>query len=231
LTLPPCGAQIRLAMRPSARRFATVTPFGVVAFLLISPPAAAQESDWDGNYDVVSTRRSDFTFGAAMGLSIGDATGFPNDVAQIDNPAYESSTGATMGGGMSLWVGGALRDWMIFAIGFQGGNLKSPSLESSGGALFFRIESYPLFWKGGVWENVALTTDFGLGGTKILKGKEVTADGGSMSFIGVGVAYEAFQWGDHVSAGPTLQYQAMFSESMTTNTAFLGFRMAFYGGP
>ena len=44
-------------------------------------------------------------------------------------------------------------------------------------------------------------------------------------------SYEAFRWGDHVSAGPTFQYQTLFSQSMTTQTGFLGFRVAFYGGP
>ena len=230
LTLPTHRAQIRLVMRRfvspalSALAAASISAF-------VAPTAMAQESDWDGNYDVESTRRSDFTFGAALGMSIGDATGSPNDISKIDDPTYEASTGATMGGGMSLWVGGALRDWMVFAIGMQGSSLKSPGTEAKGGALFFRVESYPLFWKGGVWENVALTADFGAGGQQLLRGTEVVADGGSMSFIAVGVSYEAFRWGDHVSAGPTLQYQTLFSQSMTTQTGFLGFRMAFYGGP
>ena len=217
--------------RPSRLVLRALPPLTLGTSALIAAPVLAQESDWDGNYDVVSTRRSDFTFGAAMGVSIGAATGYPNDVSEIDNPLYEASTGATMGGGMSLWLGGALRDWMIFAIGFQVNSLKSPTYEAKGGGIFFRIESYPLFWKGGVWENLALTTDFGLGGTKIFKGTTQVADGGSMSFIGVGVTYEAFQWGDHVSAGPTFQYQTQFSESMTTQAGFLGFRMAYYGGP
>lgn len=201
------------------------------ASLFTTSPASGEESDWDGGWDVEYERRSDFTIGISSGLAVGDVSGYPDDMRKIGDPSQESSTGIGLGGATSIWLGAALRDWFVLAIGLQATNIGGQGLEGKGGALFFRVETYPGFAEGGALQDLALTMDFGAGSSAVFRGEDPLAEGGSQSFIGVGLAYEAWRWGGHVSAGPALQYQTFFSDPLSANILSAAFRVAYYGGP
>ena len=56
------------------------------------------------------------------------------------------------------------------------------------------------------------------------------ADGGAMSVVGLGAAYEWLHFGSF-AAGPTLQYRHRFSESLAAHTVALGMRLVYRSGP
>lgn len=192
--------------------------------------AAEKDSQWDGGYDLKATRRSGFVIGLASNVMIGAATGYPNQLAQLDVPAYRQSTGAAAGASGDIWIGGALTDWFTFGLGASGVALNGNDRKASGGAFTFRVEGYPLFYQGGTLRDVALFGHFGAGGIKIQGGNKEAADGGFMSLASGGVAWEPIKlW--QIRMGPSLGYLHMWSESLTLNAAVIEWRATFYGGP
>jgi len=175
-------------------------------------------------------RRAGFNLGVMGGLLIGGARGYPNDVAKIDLPEFEANGGLGISTGGALWLGGTLTDWLSLGIGMIGGSTESGGLTSSGGAFSVRIESFPLFYRGGAWRDAGLLLTAGLGGYSIKRGKETLAQGEGTSAVGAGVFYEPWRWW-HLSFGPQLEYNHQFSRSMSAHTLVLGVRTVFYGGP
>jgi hypothetical protein len=97
--------------------------------------------------------------------------------------------------------------------------------------LGLRLEMFPLFDRGGGWQDLALFTTAGAGfGGAFPKDDQKTllADGGSMRALEVGVFWEPLQWW-HFSFGPELKYSHMSSDSMAANLVTIGFRSTFYG--
>jgi len=164
------------------------------------------------------------------GLSSSTARGYPNDVAKIGLPEYEAHAGVGVSVGGALWIGGSLADWLSLGVGMVGGSTKSGGLMSSGAAFSVRIESFPLFYRGGAWRDAGLLLTAGLGGQSIKRGKETLAQGEGTSAVGAGVFYEPWRWW-HLSFGPQLEYNHQFSRSMSAHTLVLGVRTVFYGGP
>jgi hypothetical protein len=175
-------------------------------------------------------RRSGFNLGVMGGLLSSTARGYPNDVAKINLPEYEANAGLGFSTGGALWVGGTLTDWLSLGIGMVGGSTESGGLTSSGGAFSVRIESFPLFYRGGPWRDAGVLLTAGLGGYSIKRGKEILAQGEGTSAVGAGVFYEPWHWW-HLSFGPQLEYSHQFSRSMSAHTLVLGVRTVFYGGP
>ena len=63
-----------------------------------------------------------------------------------------------------------------------------------------------------------------------IKGGPDEADGGLMSYLEAGVAYERLRlW--RVGVGPSVSLINMWSESATVTGALIGARVAFYSGP
>jgi hypothetical protein len=122
---------------------------------------------WDGDYDVVATRRSDFTIGGTLGLLAGSAYGYPNEVDAIDDPAYVADTGVGLGTSFDVWLGGALRDWFTFGVGITGCGFEGAGKQLGGGGFVFRLEAFPFFAEGGKLEDVALFASLGLGSAVI----------------------------------------------------------------
>jgi hypothetical protein len=208
-----------------------------IAFVLavLSGASAAQaqprdQNHWDGGYDKKGERRSDFTLGASVGLGVGTSLGYPNVVGQIDNPAYETNTGFGVGGGGTLWLGGALRDWFSFLIGFHTVQLKKDDLEFSASGAVFRLEAFPLFSQGGSLRDLGLSANFGLGTASIDEGSAERSDGGALSIVGLGVFHESLRLGG-LNLGPALEYTHYFSQTLTAHTVVGGLRVAFYSGP
>lgn len=219
--------------------------------VLVARPAKAQftspeDTTFEAGYNPgKQKRRSDFTAGIAFGPAIGSATGYPNEVAKIGDPKYEANTGFTGGNASSLWVGVALRDWMVFGVGVHPYTIQSSKCPvfvstsnapadctaSTGGVFMLHIEAYPLFYQGSAFENLGVFTEVGAGNRSIIRGSETVAEGGIMSFMSLGVVYEPIRLGDHFSMGPLLQFSHEFSETLRADQLLIGFRAVYYGGP
>jgi hypothetical protein len=207
-------------------------PLGLAAFLccsLGSNWAAAAEDEWDGGYAGKAQRRSGFAAGFDLGFGLGSASGYPNEVSKIDDPDYESSTGATLGSTWSLWAGGALRDWFTFGLGLMSLGAASNEIKAGGSAFILHIETFPLWSLGGRLRDVSVYTHFGAG-SMVIKGGPEQADGGLMSVLGGGVGYELWRPG-HFAIGPVLEGSYLYSQSGEAFGIFAVARASFYGGP
>jgi hypothetical protein len=91
---------------------------------------------------------------------------------------------------------------------------------------------FPLFWRGGVWREIGVTIDTGIGGavTTFGEGEEKVIDGGAISRIGGGVFYEGIRlW--KISTGPWLYADYTWSSSVREGGVYLGWRTVVYTGP
>lgn len=203
------------------------------AVVLAAEPALAQPTDneaWDGGFDQKAERRSDFVFGLSTGLVLGSASGYPNELAKIDDPAYEARTGLALGPGGAAWIGGALTDWFTFGIGGMLLNGEGSQGKASGGAFIFRVEAFPLYAYGGSLRDLAFFATFGAGGFEIEGEAGKKGEGGVVSVAGVGSAFELFRFGAFAFA-PTAEYVLLGSQTTTAHQSILGARMVIYGGP
>jgi hypothetical protein len=202
-----------------------------LAALALPLPALAEQNDnesWDGGFRQKAERRSDFVLGLSTGLVMTSADGYPNEVAKLDNPAYEASSGLAVGPGAEVWLGGALTDWFTFGIGGAYLRGKGSDSKSSGGALLMRVETFPFYRLG--LKDLALFANVGAGGLSLdgKNGKHAAA--GFASVGGGGVAYELFRFG-HFALAPTAEYLLIASQPLTAHQAIIGARVVFYGGP
>jgi len=200
---------------------------------LVSIPVTAHaesaENAWDGGYKQESTRRSGFLLGLDLGLALGNGTGYPNEIAKLNDPAYRRNSGLGLGASNRLWFGGALTDWFVFGIGLNAMQLKHNDVKLTASQFIFHVEAYPLFYRGGVFRDLSVFGDFGVGGALIQGRGREDADGGSMSSLGLGVGYDAVRFWKF-SLGPAVEYWHQFSQTMTVNTFTLEASLTFVGG-
>lgn len=216
----------------AARSYTFLLGRVAAALLLVSGAAGAQGSapDDEGAYVPKTERRGDFTLGASAGLLVGNATGYPNEVGKIDNSAYVADPGPGVGYHYTVWLGGALRDWFTFALGLDGLSYQRRGMDVAGTGFVFRVEVFPLFDAFPQGRDLGLYGSVGLGGLTIKEGSETRADGGAMSLVGLGAFYEPLRFGSF-SAGPTVEYQQLFSQTVNMQSATAGMRLAFYAAP
>ena len=196
--------------------------------LVLCKPARAQQPE----IEPPAQRRSGFVFGLAGGLSLGQAAGNPTAQAERYDPAHRASTGFALGYRATPYIGGALTDWFTFGLGGSYGQMASGSEKSSVGLFLFRIETFPLFYRGGVYRDLGVSVEFGAGATSIKRksdGSEL-ANSGVASTIGVGAFWETWRVG-HFSLGPCLAWQHNWSDWYARNDVTLGLKGNFYGGP
>ena len=208
--------------------------WGLISFGLMGVLVSAASEVWAAEDPPVpeppATRRSGLAIGLASGLSIASARGYPNDVAQIDVAGLEASTGAGASLGTAIWIGGALADWLTIALGYQGAGFSGNGLDATGGSLHVRIETFPLFFRGGVWEDVGLSLLAGTGNYDVKRADTTVAEGEGTSLVGLGAFFEPGQFWQ-LSTGPDLTYTHQFSRSISAHSLVIGWRLAFYGGP
>ena len=189
---------------------------------------------WDAALDEglpAADRRDGFTAGVSPTFSLGRARGYPNEVDRINNPAYLADSTMAAGGGGTVWVGGALRDWFTFGLGASAATLSGNDLSASSFTFLIRTEAFPFLGLGGYWRDLSIFGDWGAGSVNLSNASgEVVGEGGSMGMVSMGLAHETFRV-DHFAFGPSAQYHAAFSETMKLHAASLGVRAAFYAGP
>jgi len=204
----------------------------LIGFALLTGPARAEsaENEWDGGYKQVATRRSGLMLGISTGFALGNADGYPNELAKLNDVSYERNTHFAFGGANRLWIGGALTDWFVFGFGLDGVSMKHGNATAAGGAYVFHVEGYPLFYRGGAFRDLSLFGDFGAGGMKITGGSREGADGGLMSVVGLGAGYDPLHFW-HFTLGPALEYMHMWSQTMSMHDVSVEARFTFVGGP
>lgn len=201
-------------------------------FLAVARVAKADVGDVESNYDPGrAKRRSDVVVAASFGGALGAASGYPNELTKLNDPRYEADTGFAAGAGGSAFIGGALRDWLVFGIGVSSATVGGHGFRSAGTAFIFHVEGYPLFAYGGPFQDLGVFGEFGAGGRSIQRDGASAAEGGFLSVVSLGAVYEALHLGTHLSAGPVLQLSHQWSQSLTADVVVGGVRLAFYGGP
>lgn len=193
--------------------------------------AQVKNEGWDGGYSEKALVRSDVAFGASSGVRLGVARGWMNKAAELGRPEFERNTGAAVGNGATLWIGGALKDYFVYAIGGTGGSVSGNGLDGSGGAFIVRLEAFPLVsLLPRPARDLGVAATFGVGSYSISDHGQNVAEGGSMSLVSVALFHESLRWGTF-ALGPNLEYSRWFSQSLTVDTAELGVRIAFTTGP
>lgn len=204
----------------------------LVSFALLSPRTAAAEEEpaWQSQ---PAEHRSGFTAGLALGLGVGSAAGYPNDVRKIGFESYYTETGLALGGGAHLWLGGALADWLNFGVGFAGGSLSTSDTATSGGGILFRVETFPLYAWNGFYRDLGVSIEVGTGGfgTTPADDPDTTLiDSSSASMLGIGAFYEGLRvW--QLGMGPFASFDYAWSSTLRQPQLFLGWRTAVYSGP
>lgn len=171
-------------------------------------------------------------FGVQGGYALGYVSGNPSAQARRFDPDYNTSGVFPVGYRVTPFIAGALTDWFVFGMGASFADYQTSSLRSPLWAFLFRIETFPLFSRGGVWRDVGLSAEFGAGSTTIRRksGDEELAASAVASTIGLGAFWEAWRYG-HVAAGPFAGYQYNWSDHFDRHEVALGLRGTFYGGP
>jgi hypothetical protein len=212
-------------------RSAALAVIAAASFSAATAAAAEGDAgDWNGGYGESGKVRSDFTLGLSAGLLTGRAIGYPNRLSAIDNPAYRANTHFGAGTQYTLWLGGAIKDWFVLSAGLSNGALSGNHREAGSFSYLARVEAYPLFAQGGVFQDLGVVAHFGIGSGVIQRNDQEVANGGAMSVVGVGLMYETWHLG-HFALGPTLDYEHRFSQSMRMDTLMLGVRVAYYSRP
>lgn len=196
-----------------------------------APGAGTTFEDNPINYVPPATqRRGGFALALNVGYGIGSYRGYPAEVAALGDPDQRVATGPALSTLVGLWLGGALRDWLTVGTGLS---LRGAMGEVIGSAptVLFRVEAFPLFSLGGLYQDLGVGFDGGLGISALVdkdSPRDPLAEGGAMSSLALSVFWEPLRFW-HFSAGPELSYMHAFSQTMTVDQATLGFRLALYG--
>jgi hypothetical protein len=204
------------------------------AFLWFPPVAAAIEPN-DPSLATPSERRGGVVLGLSAGAGLAGSSGYPNSATKIGDPAFYSSSDLMAGSGSSLFIMGALTDYLNFGLWFGQARFDSSHWHSTGVGGGFRIEAFPLLTLVPKLADLAVFTQLGIGSTTLatkLPGNFPSADG-AQSYLSAGVFYEWSLFkalGGHVAGGPSLEYDVTTTPSIERHGALLGGRIAFYGG-
>lgn len=180
---------------------------------------------------VTPERRSSFTFGLAIGASLGSAAGFPNDPTKIGLLRYYTDTGIGAGFGARAWVGVALRDFLSFGLTFGSLGIDAGDKVMFSGMVGFHTEVYPLYTLGGAWRDLGLMAETGVGTAIVTPADDqetLLVDGGLTSALGLGVFYEGLRLGSKLGMGPYLAYDYNYGSSIRGGAFVLGWRTALY---
>jgi len=190
-----------------------------------SPPAAARTAE----------RRSGVVVGTAIGYGLAGASGYPNNATLIGSPDFYSASNLMSGANTTIFVMGALADWVSFGFFLGGGTVQSARWRSGSFEAGFRAEFFPLYRIHPILRDLGISAQLGYASTNLatkLPGVYPTSTG-SQSFVGAGVFYEfsiVKLLGGHIAGGPALDYDSITAASIERHGAILGGRFAFYGG-
>jgi len=193
------------------------------------PPAPPDDSD------TPSKVRSGIVLGLSVGAGAAAASGYPNDATKIGDPAYHSASGTMLGSSTSLLVMGALADYLNFGFWFAHAVFRNGDWRSDGNAGGLRVDAFPLVRLYPRLDGLGLFAQFGIGGGNLASSTPgEQGSSGTQSCAAAGALYE---WsfgrvlGGHFGAGPSVEYDAIFSRPFERQGLVAAARFVFYGGP
>jgi hypothetical protein len=178
-------------------------------------------------------RRNGAALGVSGGIAFAGASGYPNNARLVGNPDFYSSSPLLVGWSTSAFLLGALNDYVSFGPLFNIAQFESALWKSTGWALGFRGEFFPLVNLYPALADTAIYGQLGFGTTELrAKGPYPTADG-TQQFLGIGVHHE-FRLGrflgGHGAWGPHVEYDVIRSDSAERHWLTAGVRVVWYGG-
>lgn len=183
--------------------------------------------------DVSPDRRSGLSLGASGGIAFAGASGYPNNPRFVGDPSSYSSSPLLVGWSSSIFAMGAFSDYLSFGPTFSIATFESADWRSTGWGAGLRCEVFPLVKLVPTLADAAIYGQAGFGLTELrAKGPYPTADG-AQSFLGIGLHHEwrlARVLGGHASAGPYIEYDAIYAPSAERHWASAGLRVVFYAG-
>jgi hypothetical protein len=212
----------------------------IIAFAAVSQGAAAAVATGDSVTPVTELPsshhyRSGLVVGFSLGFGLAGASGYPNNSSDIGNTADYSASGFTLGGSQSIFLMGALSDYVSFGFMFDHGLFRNSSFYSNTDGVGFRIEGYPLVGLGPRWQGLGVLAQFGVGtGDLVSKPPNLPEADGTASFGAAGIFYEwsvgVMRSGAHIGIGPSLEYDAVWSRPFESHGLMGSLRLAFYSG-
>lgn len=196
-------------------------------------PAPSREADDPKMQPIVLERRNGIVLGVAPGIAFGAASGYPNSDKFIGQPGYYSSTPVLVGTSTSFFLMGALTDYVSFGPMVNVASFENDKWKSSGFGIGFRIEAFPLVRLFPKLADTSVYTQLGVGSTEVAAKGPYPSSDGTQSFVGVGLHHEfrlTRMLGGHASAGPFVEYDAIFSTASESHWASAGLRVVWYGG-
>jgi len=183
--------------------------------------------------DVASERRNGLALGVSGGAALGASSGYPNSPRFYGDPDFYSSSPLLVGWSSSFFAMGAFNDYVSFGPMVTIAQFESAEWKSVGWGAGFRAEVFPLVKLVPALADAAIYGQAGFGLTELrAKGPYPTADG-AQSFLGIGLHHEwrlARLLGGHASAGPYVEYSAIYAPFVERHWASAGIRVVFYGG-
>ncbi len=178
--------------------------------------------------------RAGIAIGGSFGVGFASASGYPNDVKLIGSPDYYNHTPLLVGTSQSLFVMGAISDYVNVGPMISWATFDTPQWRSVGFGVGFRVEVFPLVELVPTFADTAVFTQLGVGATEArAKGGDFPSADGAQSFAGIGLHHEfrlSRLLGGHVAGGPFVEYDAIFSDSAERHWLTAGLRLAWYGG-
>jgi len=212
-----------------------------LAIASLESPAAAEDTPVkgsDGRDDpalrkVTAERRAGVVIGVAPGIAFAGASGYPNNERLIGNPDFYSESPMLVGHSTTYFLMGAFSDYVSFGPMVNIATFASDKWKSTGLGIGFRAEAFPLIRLFPTLADLSIYGQAGVGSTELqAKGPFPSADG-TQSFAGIGLHHEfrlVRLLGGHFSAGPYVEYDAIFATGAERHWASVGLRVAWYGG-
>jgi hypothetical protein len=176
--------------------------------------------------------RNGFVVGLTLGGGVARGTGYPNSSDDIGHTDYQAS-GWLPGPSGTLLVMGAIADTINFGFWYGQGTFKAHGDQAKQDGAGVRVEVFPLAFLYPPLGGLAAFSQFGIG-TASLTTPGAPKAGGTQSFIGVGVFYEwalGHVLGGHFGLGPSIEYDAVFTQPYDQNGLVASLRAVWYGGP
>ncbi len=185
--------------------------------------------------DVPARIRSGVVIGLSLGAGAAGASGYPNSSSNIGDPAFYSASGFMGGTSGSFFVMGALADYLNFGFWIGSGSFRNGDWRSSGGGGGLRVEVFPLAILYPRLAGLGVLGQFGIGGANLQSSNPAHPEAsGVQSYLGTGAFYEwsfGSLFGGHFGVGPSLEYDAMWSQPFERHGLVASARIVFYGGP
>jgi hypothetical protein len=231
------ASYIKQAMRGLVRLVLSVVLFAAPSLAQDAPPQApapARAAPEDPTLrPLVAERRNGIVLGIAPGLAAAGSSGYPNNQRLVGNPDFYSESPLLFGQSTTIFVMGALTDYVNFGPMVNIASMSNDKWKSRGFGVGFRVEVFPLIRLVPALADTAVYGMGGVGATELqAQGPYPSADG-TQSFAGIGLHHEfrLFRFlGGHFAGGPYVEYDAIFTTTNERHWGTVGFRFAWYGG-